>query len=43
MDTTILPLLDRFKPEMLLVSYGFDPHWSDPLGHLLLSRKFMEN
>jgi acetoin utilization deacetylase AcuC-like enzyme len=22
---------------MLLVSYGFDPHWSDPLGHLLLS------
>lgn len=33
----ILPLLDRFKPEMILVSYGFDPHWSDPLGHLLLS------
>jgi acetoin utilization deacetylase AcuC-like enzyme len=37
MDTVILPLLDRFRPEMLLVSYGFDPHWSDPLGHLLLS------
>ncbi len=33
----ILPLLDRFKPEMLLVSFGFDPHWLDPLGHLQLS------
>jgi acetoin utilization deacetylase AcuC-like enzyme len=33
----ILPLLDRFAPEMLLVSAGFDPHWRDPLGHLLLS------
>lgn len=37
MDTLILPLLDRFAPQMLLVSYGFDPHWSDPLGSLLLS------
>ncbi|MBN1668167.1 MAG: histone deacetylase [Anaerolineales bacterium] len=33
----ILPLLDRFGPQMLLVSYGFDPHWKDPLGNLLLS------
>jgi acetoin utilization deacetylase AcuC-like enzyme len=33
----ILPLLSRFKPEMLLVSFGFDPHWLDPLGHLQLS------
>lgn len=33
----ILPLLDRFEPQMLLVSYGFDPHWRDPLGNLLLS------
>jgi acetoin utilization deacetylase AcuC-like enzyme len=33
----ILPLLDRFTPEMLLVSAGFDPHWRDPLGYLLLS------
>ena len=37
MDTLILPLLDRFSPEMILVSYGFDPHWSDPLGNLRLS------
>jgi acetoin utilization deacetylase AcuC-like enzyme len=37
MDELILPLLNRFNPEMLLVSYGFDPHWSDPLGNLQLS------
>ena len=37
MDALILPLLDRYQPEMLLVSYGFDPHWSDPLGNLRLS------
>ncbi len=37
MQTCILPLLDRFAPQMILVSYGFDPHWRDPLGNLLLS------
>lgn len=30
----ILPLLDRYQPEMLLVSFGYDPHWRDPLGSL---------
>jgi len=35
--TLILPLLDRFNPQMLLVSLGFDPHWRDPLGNLNLS------
>ncbi len=37
MDEGIIPLLDRFEPEMLLVSYGFDTHWRDPLGNLLLT------
>jgi acetoin utilization deacetylase AcuC-like enzyme len=37
MQELILPLLDRFSPQMLLVSVGFDTHWRDPLGHLLLS------
>lgn len=37
MSQMILPLLERFRPEMILVSFGFDPHWRDPLGHLLLS------
>jgi acetoin utilization deacetylase AcuC-like enzyme len=37
MQELILPLLDQFRPEILLTSVGFDPHWRDPLGHLLLS------
>jgi acetoin utilization deacetylase AcuC-like enzyme len=39
MDELILPLLDRRNPQILLVSYGFDPHWLDPLGQLLLTAK----
>lgn len=30
-------LLDRFEPEMLLVSIGFDSHWKDPLANLQVS------
>lgn len=37
MQEVILPLLDRYAPQMLLVSFGFDPHWLDPLGRLSLS------
>jgi acetoin utilization deacetylase AcuC-like enzyme len=37
MHELILPLLDGYKPQMLLVSFGFDPHWRDPLGSLLVS------
>jgi acetoin utilization deacetylase AcuC-like enzyme len=37
MDELIIPLLDTKKPEIVLVSYGFDPHWLDPLGQLLLT------
>ena len=33
----ILPMLNRFQPEMLLITAGFDAHWRDPLGHLLVS------
>jgi acetoin utilization deacetylase AcuC-like enzyme len=37
MHGLILPLLERFSPQMILVSFGFDAHWRDPLGSLLLS------
>lgn len=37
MDELIIPLLTEYHPEMILVSYGFDAHWSDPLGHLLIT------
>ena len=36
-EELIIPLIDRFGSEIILVSYGFDPHWRDPLGHLQLS------
>ncbi|TXH05889.1 MAG: histone deacetylase family protein [Nevskiaceae bacterium] len=32
-----LPALERFQPELLLVSAGFDAHMADPLGDLCLS------
>jgi acetoin utilization deacetylase AcuC-like enzyme len=36
----IIPaVLDRFEPEMLLVSFGFDSHWKDPLANLLVSAR----
>jgi acetoin utilization deacetylase AcuC-like enzyme len=31
------PLADRFDPQLILVSAGFDAHWSDPLGGMYLS------
>lgn len=37
MDDLILPLLERYRPEAILVSVGFDTHWRDPLGSLRLS------
>jgi acetoin utilization deacetylase AcuC-like enzyme len=39
MEKIVLPLLNRIQPQMLLISYGFDPHWRDPLGHLQLSAR----
>jgi acetoin utilization deacetylase AcuC-like enzyme len=39
MDELIIPIMDRFSPEMILVSYGFDPHWRDPLGNLQLTSR----
>jgi acetoin utilization deacetylase AcuC-like enzyme len=35
-DEVILPALDRFRPEFLLISAGFDAHRSDPLAQLRL-------
>ena len=35
MTQRILPALDAFRPELLLISAGFDAHRSDPLAQLL--------
>lgn len=32
----LLPELDAFRPQLLLVSAGFDAHWRDPLAQLQL-------
>ena len=36
MSQRILPALDTFRPELVLLSAGFDAHKSDPLAQLLL-------
>ncbi len=36
----ILPKLDEFKPECILISAGFDAHAADPLAQMLLSDSF---
>ena len=38
-EQRILPALDRFAPDMLLVSAGFDAHVRDPLAQLRLVEK----
>lgn len=49
-ELAILPRLEQFSPELIVISAGFDAHWRDPLGSLELreedyawvTRKLME-
>ena len=34
-----LPALERFQPQLLLISAGFDAHWEDDMGGLELRKK----
>ena len=36
-EEVAIPLLYRFQPDMLLISFGFDAHWRDPLANLQVS------
>jgi acetoin utilization deacetylase AcuC-like enzyme len=36
-EMLVEPALRRFRPELILVSAGYDGHWSDPIGPLNLS------
>ena len=36
----ILPTIDQFKPEFIIISAGFDAHRDDPLGEINLSTGF---
>lgn len=38
-ERTILPRIDAFAPDLIIVSAGFDAHNRDPLGGLLLSEE----
>jgi acetoin utilization deacetylase AcuC-like enzyme len=36
-DEILYPVAERYRPELILVSAGFDAHWRDPLGMMQLS------
>jgi acetoin utilization deacetylase AcuC-like enzyme len=36
-DSVVLPALDKFKPDLVLVSSGFDASFADPLGSMMLT------
>jgi acetoin utilization deacetylase AcuC-like enzyme len=36
-DELLYPLAERYRPELILVSAGYDAHWADPLGMMELS------
>jgi acetoin utilization deacetylase AcuC-like enzyme len=37
MKKVIIPMLARYQAQAVLVSVGFDTHWRDPIGQMLLS------
>jgi acetoin utilization deacetylase AcuC-like enzyme len=37
LETLVWPVAERFSPDLMLVSAGYDAHWSDPLAHMALS------
>ena len=36
-DQVLVPVAQRYKPQLILASAGYDAHWADPLGMMLLS------
>ncbi len=38
-DQILLPAVDRFNPNMIMVSAGFDAHWRDPLAMLQMTTR----
>lgn len=35
-DTLLYPAMERYQPQLVLISAGYDAHWADPLGALTL-------
>jgi acetoin utilization protein AcuC len=42
-DAVVPPLLERYRPDVLVTQQGIDPHFSDPLTHLLVSTRAREH
>lgn len=36
-ENVVFPSIEKFKPDLILVSAGYDAHWDDPLANLSLS------
>lgn len=36
-DELVIPAIRKFRPQLIMVSAGYDGHWADPLGPLALS------
>jgi acetoin utilization deacetylase AcuC-like enzyme len=41
-EQRVVPKLDEFRPELLLISAGFDAHHDDPLARIELSEEAFE-
>jgi acetoin utilization deacetylase AcuC-like enzyme len=39
LTTNVIPAVERFEPEVLMISAGFDAHADDPLAHVELSEE----
>ncbi|WP_029029486.1 histone deacetylase family protein [Salinarimonas rosea] len=37
LETRVLPRIDAFRPDLIVISAGFDAHWRDPLGNVMLT------
>jgi acetoin utilization deacetylase AcuC-like enzyme len=42
LESRVVPELDDFRPQLLLISAGFDAHREDPLAHIELSDEAFE-
>ena len=43
MEAQVLPALEKFRPEVLMISAGFDAHAEDPLAHIDLTEEGFEH
>ena len=42
-DAVVPPLLDRYRPDVLVTQQGIDSHYDDPLTHLMVSTRAREH